>query len=649
MQRVLFTSVCRPIGPAHGDAPSVGYELLHGQVTRAQGLFSPRALHLHFSLEYVAANLDAPCVVLQYPSRAELIAELEKGYDYVGVSFLLALFHRLQDVVALVRKHAPKSKIVLGGYGTVMSDEELAPYGDYICREEGVAFMRSLLGEPELPMPYQHPLITSKLRVFGAQVSTTGMVFAGLGCPNGCDFCCTSHFWKRRHIRLLETGKDIYRVVERYLELDPAISLVVLDEDFLLNKRRALEFRDEVIAGGKALSIFAFASIRALSQYTTEQLVEMGIDGLWIGYEGKRSGFKKQQGRPVEELFTDLRAHGVSILASMIVGMPHQDDAIVQQELDGLLALEPSLCQFLIYGPTPGTPFYERVVKEGLLRQDLVADKALYYRKCDGFTAMVDHPQLSAQQIEAQQRACFRQDFERLGPSVYRSVEAWLRGYLTLRQSPNPMLQKKAQSLADDVRKSYPVFLTGRLLGPNRTIRRKVAALQRQAHAALGRPNFGERVRSVAAVGMALWTAFKLKFQLGQHPALVRHDYRLPVEEAKLARVWRKLRQLRQGLSLERSPEGAVWLRLRGELRLGDASQLSARLQKALRRTRDHLVLDCKRLTQLECEAAHRLVEALKDYKDRIRIVVPPSLLQHSAAAAAALAVFSLHIGPQLG
>ena len=77
MKRVLFTSVCRPLGPDHGDGPSVGHELLHGQVTRAQGIFSPRAVHRHFSLDYIAENLQAPCVVLQYPSRREFVRELK--------------------------------------------------------------------------------------------------------------------------------------------------------------------------------------------------------------------------------------------------------------------------------------------------------------------------------------------------------------------------------------------------------------------------------------------------------------------------------------------------------------------------------------------------------------------------------------------
>ena len=33
--KVLLTSICRPIGPAHGAGDSVGYEVLHGQITRA--------------------------------------------------------------------------------------------------------------------------------------------------------------------------------------------------------------------------------------------------------------------------------------------------------------------------------------------------------------------------------------------------------------------------------------------------------------------------------------------------------------------------------------------------------------------------------------------------------------------------------------
>src|SRR5664280_3749555 len=114
-KKVLLTSVCRPFGPQCGEGPSVGYELLYRQVTRAQGIFSPRTVNVFFGLDYIAENLDAPTVVLQYPSKREFIRELKKGYDYVGISFLMAIFHKVKEMVALVREHATHTKIHLGG------------------------------------------------------------------------------------------------------------------------------------------------------------------------------------------------------------------------------------------------------------------------------------------------------------------------------------------------------------------------------------------------------------------------------------------------------------------------------------------------------------------------------------------------------
>ena len=622
--QVLLTSVCRPLGVRYGDSPSVGYELLHEQVTRAQGLFSPRSHHTQFSLDYIAENLEAPAAVLQYPSRRELVRELRRGYEVVCISFVLATYHRMKEVVALVRKHSPRSKIVLGGYGTVAPDEMLRPYGDYICREEGVGFMRRLLGEPEIQMPYRHPLIINRLRVFGKEISRTGIVFGGLGCPNGCDFCCTSHFFKRKHIRLLPTGADLYRVVERYLEVNPRLSILILDEDFLLNRRRAMEFRECVLRGGKPLSIFVFASVRAVSQYTVTEILEMGIDGMWIGYEGTRSGYAKQSGRPVEEIFREFREHGITILASMIVGFPYQTPEIIEEELSGLLALRPVLTQFLIYGPCPGTPFYDQVVREGKLLPDVAEDPELFYRRGSGFYAMVSHPSMTPDQIEAAQKRCFGEDFRRLGPVLYRSVDRWLEGYLKLRESPSPFLRAKADRIAADLRKAYPVFLVGRLFGPTAQVRRWIGRLQKQLHVALGSPTWKERLQSVGAVGLASWTALTLRLGIFQHPPLVRHTFRM--SDAPCGRAWERLRGENPAgllIRVERRPASTVWVLLEGRLTASAAGRFVTDLRAALARRKDRVVLDLARLAGLEDGAVGELAAGLRGHRDRIRIILP--------------------------
>jgi len=632
--KILLTSVCRPMGPQFGDAPSVGYELLYRQVTRAQGIFSPRTVNVHFSLEYIAENLDAPTVVLQYPSKRELIKELKKGYDYVGVSFLMAVMHKMKETVALIRKYAPNSKIVLGGYGTVLKDEVLMPYADYICREEGVAYFRRLLGEPAISMPYKHPLVVSWLKIFGLKVSGTGKIFAGLGCPNGCDFCCTSHFFSRQHIKLLPTGQDIYDVVERYLDADPRLVFLILDEDFLLNKKRAMEFRDCVIKGGKKISIFAFSSIKAISQYTVEEILEMGIDGFWIGYEGTRSNYAKQQGRAVPEVLTEFREHGITILTSMIVGFDYQNQEVVAKELDGLMQLKPSLAQFLIYGPVPGTPFHERIIKENLLQDRYTTDKDLFYRRADGFRTMIKHPTLSPEEIEAIQTWCFEQDFQRLGPSIYRVLEARLLGYQKLKHSPNPLLRAKAEYYATELRYAYPVFLAGRFLGPNAAVRRWIGELERRIHAELGRPAFGQRCKSVLGVGAALWTALTLKLDWFQHPRLMRTTYRLPEKRWSAFETWEELHRkfTSPDFSVQVELQHAkqrVWMRIEGALSRPDAEGLAHRLSESLARSKNQLVLDFNKLRWDKATDLKPLREKLAEYRSRIRVVLPKLSVAH--------------------
>ncbi|NOS99485.1 MAG: radical SAM protein [Phycisphaerales bacterium] len=525
MNKLLLTSICKPIGPRYGDSPSVGYELLHGQVTTAQGLFSPRAVHLQYGLEFIAANLDTPSTVLNYPSRRQLIRELKQGYEFVGLSFVLSTYHRMIEIVALIREHSPGSKIILGGYGTVIEDELLQPYGDYICREEGVGFMKELLGETPRNGPFRHPVVVSKLRVFSVPVTRTGLVFAGLGCPAGCDFCCTSHFFRRRHIRLLERGKDILRTIEEYQHIKEGMKITILDEDFLLNKHRAREFAEAVHESGRTLSIFCFASVRALSQYTVEELVRMGIDGLWIGVEGRRSGYAKQSGVDIATLFADLRSAGIVTLASMIVGFDYQTPEIIREELDYLLDQQPTLAQFLIYGPTPGTPFYDRVISEGRLRPDLAQDRPRYFKRCTGFDAMVTHPTLSDEELRQQQRLCFKEDFERLGPSIVRSLECCLNGYHRWRHHDDPRLRNKAADFGRDFVRGLPILPVAAVLGPSPAARRGAWRLLRRGLREMPVPWVRTAVLTAFAFPAALWTSLTLRLHVFQHPRLRRTNY----------------------------------------------------------------------------------------------------------------------------
>jgi anti-anti-sigma regulatory factor len=297
------------------------------------------------------------------------------------------------------------------------------------------------------------------------------------------------------------------------------------------------------------------------------------------------------------------------------------------------------LTQFLIYGPCPGTPFYDQVVREGNLLPGVANDPELFYRRGTGFYAMVTHPTMTSEEIESAQRQCFEEDYRRLGPVLYRSVERWLDGYLKLRISSSPFLRLQSERISRELRNAYPIFLAGRLFGPTAEVRRGIGGLQKRLHALLGSPTWKERLLSVAAVALAAWTGLTLRFHLFQHPPLVRHSFRIATSPAR--RGWRQfVKEHPAGLSIrvEHRPASTVWVHLKGRLNSDAAAQFVADLRAALARKDDRVVLNMASLAEVEHDAAHALATGLKAYRDRIRIVLP--LVGEFAALAAMFPVY---------
>ena len=107
------------------------------------------------------------------------------------------------------------------------------------------------------------------------------------------------------------------------------------------------------------------------------------------------------------------------------MGLDYQTEDIVRAEFEELMALGPTLSQFLIYGPTPGTPLGERIDREGRWRRPFGEDPYRRWRESDGFTCVIEHPHMRPAQIEALQQWCYEQDYRRLGPSILRTMQVW--------------------------------------------------------------------------------------------------------------------------------------------------------------------------------------------------------------------------------
>ena len=297
----------------------------------------------------------------------------------------------------------------------------------------------------------------------------------------------------------------------------------------------------------------------------------------------------------------------------MILGFDYQTSDIVREELSELLALKPALAQFLIYGPTPGTPFFERVMKQGSLQPELAGDPERYYRVCDGFTAMVRHPSLTAADIEGLQRECFDTDFRVLGPSILRLAEVWLQGWKRYHDADSAYLRAKAARWADDIWHAYPVFQVAKRWGPNPEA---AARLLAEIKATLGPPSLAQRSLAFAAPLAAAWTRFTMQYDRFQHPRLQRRAYRC----SRWALRPGKIGSLR--VEIERALRPTV-VKLEGAMDRASARRLAAGILTHLQATDAHVHLVVAEGTHATRRHLRILEKWLARQRHRVSVAIP--------------------------
>jgi len=178
----------------------------------------------------------------------------------------------------------------------------------------------------------------------------------------GCNFCTTSAFYggKGNFINFYETGEDLFRVMCEAEERLKVSCFFMMDENFLLHKKRALALLDLMKAHDKAWSMYVFSSANALAKYSMRQLVELGVSWVWIGLESAESNYAKLNGADTMALTAELRSHGIRVQGSTIVGLEHHNAGTSTPRSSTAVAHECDSHQFMLYTPVPGTPLHAR-------------------------------------------------------------------------------------------------------------------------------------------------------------------------------------------------------------------------------------------------------------------------------------------------
>ena len=506
--KVLLTSVFGPYAQddSFGSRTINPMELYHNQVTRGQGSFSIRRFHRSWGILMIQENISAPCAVLDFPTREAFAEELrEHQYDIVGISSIIVNVGKVREMCRMVRELSPGSTIVVGGHVAAIPGVEQMLDADHIVKGDGIAWMRRFLGE-EADAPVRHPDLSSGfgLRVMGVPVpqaaNAAATIIASVGCPMGCNFCTTSAFFggKGKIQNFYESGAELFALMEKAESTRGTRDFFIMDENFLLQKKRVMELLALMKAAGKSWSFNIFSSANAIAKYTYEELVEIGIASIWLGLESPKSNYAKLDGADTVKLSRELRAHGIVLLGSTIIGLEHHTPENISEELEHAIAHETDLHQFMLYTPVPGTPlFHEMAEQDRLLDIDLAdihGQHAFNFR----------HAAISRAESTSALARAFARDFERNGPSLFRICRTTFAGWMRHKNHPDPRIRERFQRDAKVLRHAWVGILQAmeyRLRTSNAEIALQIRHLRKQMQHEFGLV----AVAAAKLLGPVLW------------------------------------------------------------------------------------------------------------------------------------------------
>ncbi len=529
-RRILLTGVYGPFGVDAVDADGNGMqmELLNNQITRGQGIHSPRQFYYTLALYFLAENISVPSTVLDFPTWDAFTEELISGeYTHVGINFIVPNVEKAARMARYIRLRHPGVKIILGGYGAAIPNlAELVPH-DAACKGEGISWLRRYFGEdPEAPI--RHPVLQNPIeqRLYGYRsVPRSSVLVPGLGCTNGCEFCVTSHHYDKRYVPLLSTGREIFDVcMEAYRERK-ATGFTIMDENFLKDPRRARELLACMEEAETPFVFEVFSSAEVIRDVGVDFLVRLGVKMVWIGVESRAWNHAKVAGIDLKAMIAELQSRGITVNSSAILFLDHHTPEELAADVQWVLELGADMTQFMNYTPLPGTALTKRLAKEGRLRDP----ETFPYRHHTGAGELNwEHPHIpNARDQFTMLRDAFTAKYREGGSAVLNMALTALRGYRRARAEMKerrleardwdpatgryePVAQaSEDRFMALRVRKMRrvawnmaPVILTNVVYGPNLKARVKALRALGTAAATFG-PDLKLALGSVALLGMA--------------------------------------------------------------------------------------------------------------------------------------------------
>jgi len=206
-------------------------------------------------------------------------------------------------------------------------------------------------------------------------------LYTTLGCPYHCAFCCIqAPFRSGERAAGLKASTNSYRTwspdaviaqIDVLMNQFGVRNIKIADEMFVLSRKHVLAICDRIIQRGYDLNLWAYARVDTIKDDMVDKLKTAGFHWLAIGVEAGADRVRADVDKAFsqEEVYRVLarvRDAGINVIGNFIFGLPEDDLDTMQATLDLALDLNCEFANFYSAMAYPGSPLYDRAVRQGV-------------------------------------------------------------------------------------------------------------------------------------------------------------------------------------------------------------------------------------------------------------------------------------------
>ncbi len=349
--------------------------------------------------------LDGQVENMDESALSEVVRDYEPGF--VGITCKTPMYAASQRVARVVKENFPGIKTVMGGvHPTVLPDETMKEeLFDYVVRGEGEETLHELVlaevagqemnripgltwrrngrvvHNPDRPLPTDLdalpfpdlegiPLNRYHQVPDAVFVEPIRVIITSRGCPYKCIFCSARQMSGYRY--RARSAKNVVDEWEILVNEHGGRQVIVLDDNFSVNKQRAMDICSELIERGLHKKAVWTTACRA-DQVDLELCRKMKEAGCALISYGVESGTQRlldliQKGTNLSTIrwaVNTARKAGLKVRGTMILGLPTETVEETKRSIALAKELKLDVCKFSIATPYPGTALYQVAMEEG--------------------------------------------------------------------------------------------------------------------------------------------------------------------------------------------------------------------------------------------------------------------------------------------